>query len=52
MSLAPAPIAVSPLPQPIELRPAIGWPPAMPNVALASPMPAQSSVSVTIVIWL
>ena len=42
----------SPLPQPIELRPAIGWPPAMPNAALPFPMPAQSIVLLTTAIWL
>ena len=52
MSLAPVPIVERPPPHPIELRPGIGWPPAIPNVAFASPTPAQSNAWVTIVIWL
>ena len=51
-SVAMAPGVVSPPPQPIEVRPAIGWPPAIPYVALASPMPAQSNVSATTLVWL
>ena len=43
---------LSRFPRPIQLSPGIGCPPAIPNDAFASPMPAQSVVSLTIVIWL
>ena len=52
MSLAPAPIVERPPFNVSWLSPGIGWPPAMPNVAFALPTPAQSSVLVTMLIWL
>ncbi len=50
--MAAAPIEVSPLPQLMELRPAIGWPPGIAKVAFALPIPPQSLRSVMLSIEL